>query len=81
MTICTTRAIEFSRCKGRKVEGKFNGGDITSDGGVLLLREADRKLGLTERIINRLVDSRRKNSCRHSLGDMLRQRVYAIAQG
>ncbi len=81
MTICTTRAIEFSRCKGRKVEGKFNGGDITSDGGVLLLREADRKLGLTERIINRLVDSRRKKSCRHSLGDMLRQRVYAIAQG
>ena len=45
MTICTTRAIAFSRCKGRKVEGKFNGGDITSDGGVLLLREADRKLG------------------------------------
>lgn len=81
MTICTTRAIEFSRCKGRKVEGKFNGGDITSDGGILLLREADRKLGLTGRIINRLVDLRRKKSCRHSLGHMFRQRVYAIAQG
>lgn len=81
MTICTTRAIEFSRCKGRQVEGKFNGGDITSDGGVLLLREADRKLGLTGRIINGLVDSRRKKSCRHSLGHMFRQRVYAIAQG
>ncbi|MDD3083350.1 MAG: transposase, partial [Desulfobacterales bacterium] len=61
------------RCKERKIEGKFNGGDITSDGGVLPLRGADRKLGLTEYI------SRRKKSCRHSLGDMFRQRVYAIA--
>jgi hypothetical protein len=58
MTICITRAIEFSRCKGRKVEGKFNSGDIASDGGVL----PDRKLGLTERIAHRLVDSRRKKS-------------------
>ena len=45
MTICTTRAIEFSRCKGFKIEGKLNGGDIISDGGVLQLRETDRKLG------------------------------------
>jgi len=44
MSICTTRAIAFSRCKGRKVEGKFTWGGITSDGGVLLLKEEDRKL-------------------------------------
>ena len=68
MTVCTTRIVEFLRCKSRKIAGKFNGGDITSDGGVLLLREADRKLGLTERIIHRPVDTRRKKSCGHSLG-------------
>lgn len=45
MTICTTKKIEFARSKGRKIEAGFSGGDITSDGGILLLRMANRKIG------------------------------------
>ena len=46
MTHCTTPKIEFPSLKRRKVEAEFSGGEITSDGGALLLREADRQLGL-----------------------------------
>ena len=36
MTVCTTKIIEYSRCKRRKVQAEFKGGDITSDGDVML---------------------------------------------
>ena len=39
MTECTQEAFEFPALKRRKVQAEFSGGDITSDGGVLLLRE------------------------------------------
>ena len=81
MTVCTTESIEFARCKRRKVVADFGGGEITSDAGVLLLSQADRRLRLTERIASRLIDSRCKAKCDHSIQDMLQQRVYALAQG
>ena len=43
MTKCTTRTIEFTRCKRRKVQADFDGGEITSDAGVMLLSEVDKK--------------------------------------
>ena len=46
MTNRTQKSFEFPAVKRRKVEVEFSGGDITSDGGVLLLREVDRRLGL-----------------------------------
>ena len=46
MTNCTQESFEFPRVNGRAVEASFSGGEITSDGGVLLLRQADRRLGL-----------------------------------
>lgn len=81
MTVCTTKIIEYSRCKRRKVQAEFNGGDITSDGGVMLLREVDRRLRLTERIAAILNDPRCPSKTRHSLLHMLRQRVYGLALG
>ena len=45
------------------------------------MREADRLLGLTEKIAAAMGDSRRLNSCRHDLLSLLRQRVYAIGCG
>lgn len=81
MTVCTTESIEFARCKRRKVVADFGGGEITSDAGVLLLSQADKRLRLTERIASKLSDSRCKGKCDHSIRDMLRQRVYALAQG
>ena len=81
MTKCTTRTIEFTRCKRRKVQADFDGGEITSDAGVMLLSEVDKKLKLTERIAANLYDPRCRGKCDHSMLDLLRQRVYAIALG
>ena len=81
MTVCTTKTIEFSSCKRRKVQAQFCGGEITSDGGVMLLREADRRLKLTERIAPLLPEPRVKSKVIHRMLPMLRQRVYALALG
>ena len=54
---------------------------ITSDAGFLLLREADHRLGLTESLARRLVDPRRQDLIRYQLVELLRERVYALAQG
>jgi len=81
MTICTTEDFRFGSVKGRVVEGGFNGGAVTSDGGILLLREADRLLGLTAEIAQEMEDGRQAGKCDHSIVSMLRQRVYGIALG
>ena len=81
MTNCTPAKIEFPACKTRKVSAAFSGGDITSDGGSLLLRQADRRLGLLSQVTSALHDPRRRSSCKHTLLSLLRQRVYALALG
>ncbi len=81
MTKCYQRTYEFPRVNRRVVEAGFDGGDITSDGGVLLLRQADRLLGLSKAVAAALSDSRRQASCAHTLESLLRQRLYAIALG
>jgi len=50
VTNCTQLPLEFPPLKRHKVEAEFSGGDVTSDGGVLLLRNVDRRLGLLESI-------------------------------
>lgn len=81
MTNCNQSEFNFPGCKRRKVEASFTGGEVSSDGGVLLLRQADRKLGLTSSLARALTESRRKKSCRHSLVSLLRQRVYGLCIG
>jgi hypothetical protein len=81
VTDCNQFEINFPGCKRRKVEASFTGGEVSSDGGVLLLRQADRKLGLTSSVARALTESRRKKSCHHSLVSLLRQRVYGLCMG
>jgi len=81
MTHCTVTQDLFPRCKGRKIETNFDGGDITSDAGVLLLRQLDRELGLTRSIARRIIDPRSPSHCRHQAQTMIRQRVYGLALG
>ena len=47
VTNCTQESFQFPVLKRRIVEANFQGGDITSDGGVLLLQQVDRRLGAT----------------------------------
>ena len=81
VTECTQESFDFPACKRRQVEARFDGGDITSDGGVLLLRQADRCLGLSASMAKALEDSRRRASCTHNLQSLVRQRLYALALG
>ena len=81
MTIRSRDQLDFPGCQGRRVEARFDGGAVTSDAGVLLLRQADRKLGLLGEVAKRLKDPRDPGRVTHSQASMLRQRVYGIALG
>ena len=81
MTECTQESFDFPACKRRRVEARFDGGDITSDGGVLLLQQADRRLGLSPAVAKVLDDPRRRASCTHDLASLIRQRLYGLALG
>jgi hypothetical protein len=73
--------IDFGRLGRRQVEGRFDGGSMTSDGGVMLLAAADRKIGLTAAAARCIADPRNPLLITHAVRDMLRQRVYGLALG
>ena len=65
----------------KKVEIDFNGGNVTSDAGVLLLSEVEHQTGLIDSLADCIEDSRRSYSVEHSIKDLFAQRVYQIACG
>lgn len=65
----------------RSVKVEFSDQRITSNAGVLLLREADFKLGLISSIAGGMHDTRNQEHIRYPLGDLLRERIYAMAMG
>lgn len=81
MTKCTQESFNFPEVKKRIIEVNFQGGDITSDGGVLLLRQVDKCIGLSKAVAQALDDNRRQASCKHDSLTLLRQRIYAVACG
>jgi len=70
--------FQFSSTKGRRIKAAFDGGQISSDAGVLLVREADRRLNLTKSLSRLVEDKRRCGSVEHSVESMVRQRVYGL---
>ena len=76
-----TRKIEFGQLGRRVVEGRFDGGSMTSDAGVMLLGALDRKLGLLDAAARCIHDPRNPLLIKHNVVDMLRQRVYGLALG
>ena len=81
MTNCNQSSFEFPGFKRRKIEADFDGGAITSDGGVLLLREVDKQLRLSQSVASVLEDPRRRKSCLHDTLSLIQQRVYGLALG
>jgi hypothetical protein len=81
MTDCNLNSIHFSPLNSKKIEASFTGGDISSDGGLMLLREVDKKLGLTKRFSQAFNDQRHPGYVLHNSHDLLKQRVYALAAG
>lgn len=67
---------------GRKeVAARFDGGSLTSDAGLLLVALADRRIGLTQRLAEQIRDMRQSSKVRHSVLDLIRERVFAISSG
>ena len=80
-TECSAVQLEFQGLGNRKVQAAFDGGHISSDGGALLLRALDLRLGITERLAGCFTDYRHQDLVEHSVLELLRQRVYGIALG
>jgi hypothetical protein len=81
MPNCTNEPIELGKVGRRVIEAAFDGGDIVSDGGVLLLRQVDQRIGLTRAVARVFEERRRHASISHSMRDMLAQRIYGLCCG
>jgi hypothetical protein len=81
MTDDTFPAFSFPAVQGKKVTAAFDGGRISSDGGVMLLALAERRLGVAERLARCFPDRRDPARVTHTLADMIRARIFAIGCG
>jgi hypothetical protein len=81
MTECIQSDFEFAGHFSRRMTAGFDGGTMTSDGGGLLLREADRRLNLLPRLARCFLDGRQPLLVKHSVAEMVSQRVYGLALG
>jgi len=81
MTDDTILPFAFPAVERKKVTAAFDGGRITSDGGVMLLAEAERRLALAGKLAAVIPDGRDASRVVHPLADILRARIFAIACG
>ena len=80
-TECTPIQMEFQGVGRRKVAASFDGGHLSSDGGALLLREAEERFRIVERFAACFTDLRDERYVEHSVLELLRQRIFGIALG
>ncbi|MFY9530337.1 MAG: transposase, partial [Candidatus Acidiferrales bacterium] len=73
--------MPFEAHFSRQVVAQFDGAQMTTDGGALLLRAVDRRIGLLKRVAGCFTDGRDPQRIEHELGQMLAQRVYGLALG
>jgi hypothetical protein len=73
--------VSFPSVERKKVTGAFDGGRITADGGVMLLAAAETALGIADRLAPLITDRRNPLLVTHSVADILRARMLAIACG
>ncbi len=81
MTDDTILPFAFPAVQSKKITAAFDGGRLSSDGGVMLLREVERRLGIADRLAALVPDRRDPTRIRHALADMIRARLFAIAHG
>ena len=81
MTECIQQTFGFQDLGNRKVEADFRGGNLSADGGILLLREVDRSSGMIGQLAGCFTDFRDQNLIEHTVSDLLRQRVFGMAMG
>jgi Transposase DDE domain group 1 len=81
MTECKQKSFGFHQLGRRQVIAQTDGGNITSDGGILLLREVEKRIGVLERFSGCFIDRRDSRWVEHRVEQMVAQRVYGICLG
>lgn len=78
---CIQERFEFRGHFSRRIEARFDSGQVSSDDGASFLREVDRKIGPMERVTACFTDRRSQDRIEHPLAEMLPRRLYALALG
>ncbi len=81
MTECKPKPFEFHPLSSREVVAQFDGGDITSDAGGLMLREVEERTGILKEFGSCFVDYRNAESIEHPVEDLVAQRAYGLCLG
>ena len=81
MSQCTPEQLRFPPVEGLTVRADFDGGALSSDFGVMLLRGIDQQIGLSEQLARAFDDRRHPSYIDHPLGSLFAQRTYQIACG
>lgn len=77
----TTEQLDFGRLGRRHLQANFQGGDLSSDGGLMLLRQIDARTGLSRQAARALTERRAAGRISHRLRDVLAQRLYGLCCG
>ena len=80
-TECSRDLFGYEAVEGRQVVAGFDGGQVTSDAGALLLGAANRAIGLVRRLADCFTDGRSQELVEHTVETMLMQRIAGIALG
>jgi hypothetical protein len=75
------QSLLFDVLGQRPVQADFSGGHLSSDGGLLLLRQTDHRLGVTRSLAQCFTDERDPDWVEHSVQELLAQRIHSLAQG
>lgn len=81
MSKCTAGQMEFGRLGRRVLSADFNGGALNSDGGLMLLRRVDERIGLSRSVAAVLSDARNPDRITHDMRALVAQRLYALCCG
>jgi hypothetical protein len=80
-TECTPTQLEFHAIGRRNIIGRFDGGNITSDAGGLLLRETEKRTGIISGFARCFEDLRDPEAIEHTVAELVAQRIYGLALG
>jgi hypothetical protein len=81
MKDCTKQLLLFKGISNKKIEADFNGGEVSSDAGLLFLREVETRIGMISKMTDSLRDRRHSGYVKHQLLELFKQRVFQIACG
>jgi hypothetical protein len=81
MKDCTKQLLLFKGISNKKIEADFNGGEVSSDAGLLFLREVENQIGLISKLADSLRDRRHPGYVKHQLLELFKQRVFQICCG